>query len=367
MSLAVPPAASQKILIGSRDGTVRVWGSTLQVFAGHTNWVKAASATPDCKKIASASLDGFLRIWDGPSGSSEGTVSAYHSAEVSAILVSADGNIVVTAARDETIRVWDPSGKAIAKLTVEAPVTCCDLSSDGRLVLFGCYNKTLYLWTRTRLDEPPVAVGTHERALSSCSFNRRATLALSGCGRSTDFDGISAKVWTLATGETVTLTGHIRGIPACCFTPDASRAVTGSHDRTIKIWNAVSGAMLQSVETQAPVISLVFSLDGQRLLSGHRDGRLVVWTGSTFKEIASALAHEGGVRHAVFALDAKRIISCGQDGTLRWWKLNLNRVMHRHSFYVFTALTGLGIDRTFSKVVLGDTDGKLYFLRTVRL
>lgn len=188
------PSKAETVLMGSRDGNLRLWGGVMQSYSGHSRWVMSVASALDGRKLATASLDGTVRIWDAPSGIGEADIPANHTAEVSACCISGDGLVVVTASRDETLRVWDSNGTLLSKLTVEAPVTCCDITLDGRQVLFGCYNKNLYLWGRTRSDEMPALVTSHERALSSCAFNRRGNLVVSGCGRSTDFDGISAKV-----------------------------------------------------------------------------------------------------------------------------------------------------------------------------
>jgi WD40 repeat protein len=37
-------------------------------------------------------------------------------------------------------------------------------------------------------------------------------------------------------------TGHIGGVKSVCFSPDGNRIVSGSYDKTVRIWNAVTGA-----------------------------------------------------------------------------------------------------------------------------
>ena len=56
----------------SFDGTVRVWdaatGATLAVLEGHTGWVLSVAWSPDGGRLASASFDGTVRVWDAATG-----------------------------------------------------------------------------------------------------------------------------------------------------------------------------------------------------------------------------------------------------------------------------------------------------------
>jgi WD40 repeat protein len=59
----------QRLVWGSTDSTVKVWdgpGTETHVLRGHTSWVQAVSFSPDGKWIASASLDGTVKIWQAP-------------------------------------------------------------------------------------------------------------------------------------------------------------------------------------------------------------------------------------------------------------------------------------------------------------
>ena len=61
--------AGRRLAWGSTDSTVKVWdgpGTEIKVLRGHTSWVQAVTFSPDDKWIASASLDGTVKIWRTP-------------------------------------------------------------------------------------------------------------------------------------------------------------------------------------------------------------------------------------------------------------------------------------------------------------
>jgi WD40 repeat protein len=68
-SVAFSPGKELRLAWGGMDGTVKVWDQSTDkphVLRGHTSWVESVVFSPDGKYIASASLDGTVKIWKAP-------------------------------------------------------------------------------------------------------------------------------------------------------------------------------------------------------------------------------------------------------------------------------------------------------------
>ncbi|MEV3925865.1 WD40 repeat domain-containing protein, partial [Actinomadura coerulea] len=91
-----------------------------------------------------------------------------------------------------------------------------------------------------------------------------------------------------ATGrELLQLTGHIRSVNAVAFSPDGSRALTGSNDSTARIWDTATGReLLQLTGHIRSVNAVAFSPDGSRALTASDDGMLQVWDAADGREVA---------------------------------------------------------------------------------
>lgn len=82
------------------------------------------------------------------------------------------------------------------------------------------------------------------------------------------------------------LQGHDSTLNDCLFLENPSRIVTCSADRSLKIWEAHSGDLLQTVEAHADSVScLAVSLDGRRVTSGSMDRTIRVWETETWRQL----------------------------------------------------------------------------------
>ena len=172
------------------------------------------------------------------------------------------------------------------------------------------------------------------------------------------------KVWDLATGrEEGTLVGHGSWVTAvAALGSDGQRAISGSADGTLKVWNLASGQEEYTLQGHRGWVNAVAALgpDGQRAISGSDDGTLKVWDLATGREEHTLQGHSDGIT-AVAALgpDGRRAISGSDDGTLKVWDLvskQKEQTLQGHSGPVL-AVAALGPDGR--RAISGSADGTL--------
>ena len=71
---------------------------------------------------------------------------------------------------------------------------------------------------------------------------------------------------------------HTEEVTSACFGLDENVIISGSDDRTVRIWDALSGKCLQVLEGhQGQVRTVAFSPNGSLLASGSEDGTIKIW------------------------------------------------------------------------------------------
>ena len=82
--------------------------------------------------------------------------------------------------------------------------------------------------------------------------------------------------------EKRTLRGHSNYVDCCAFSPDGQSVLSGSVDRTLKIWSAIDGSERYTLSGHSNwVTSCSFSPDGASVLSGSHDKTLKIWDAAT--------------------------------------------------------------------------------------
>jgi WD40 repeat protein len=145
---------------------------------------------------------------------------------VSRCAISAEGETIVSASGDGTVKVWDALTGA-KRLTLRghtAWVNACAISADGQTIVSASYDKTLKVW-----------------------------------------DGQSHT-------DRLTLRGHELTITGCAISADGALIISASRDKTVKVWDSRSGACLTTLFVDDPVLDCACSADARRIVAVSNRG-----------------------------------------------------------------------------------------------
>ena len=130
----------------------------------------------------------------------------------------------------------------------------------------------------------------------------------------------TARIWDAATGKEIAV---LRGHERTCARRLQPRRLAHRHGvrgQTARIWDAATGkeiAVLRGHESS--VESAAFSPDGSRIVTASVDKTARIWDAASGKEIAVLRGHERSVVSAAFSPDGSRIVTASEDKTARIW------------------------------------------------
>ncbi|MFZ4575753.1 MAG: hypothetical protein ACOYN0_15265, partial [Phycisphaerales bacterium] len=317
-----------QVLTGSADDTPRIWdaatGASLAKLkrvassepkflvnpsGGKTALVGvrvcSAAYSPDGKRIATASNDYSVHVWDSATGTELRELKG-HKLAINSATFSADSTLIVTASFDNTAMVWDAAtGARVAILEGHTePLVSAAFSRDGTRVVTASFDHTARVWDAATGAGIAVLEG-HSEPLVSAVFNADGTRVLSA-----SYDK-SARVWDAATGASILeLRGHTGGVTSAAYSQDCTRIVTASSDNTARIWDAATGVSFAELKGHAnAVVSAAFSPDGKRILTASADNTARVWDSVAYHQRFPALSRARAARIRIFPLVKARLES----------------------------------------------------------
>ncbi|CAE6431136.1 unnamed protein product [Rhizoctonia solani] len=126
------------------------------------------------------------------------------------------------------------------------------------------------------------------------------------------------------------LKGHSDIVLSVQFSPDGTRIVSGSFDKTIRVWSAQTGkAVLGPLKGYTDwVYSVAFSPDGSRIVSGSSDQTICIWDAYSGQHLLGPLTgHNCQIENVKYSPDGRYIISSGWSSSIVVWDSNSGEIL----------------------------------------
>jgi WD40 repeat protein len=233
-----------------------------------------------------------------------------HTSRVNKVLFTPDGKELISVSDDKTVRFWDvASGEPLR--TLRPPIGpgksgmlyAAALSPDGKTLAVAGYDPgVIYLIALPagRIDR---VLKGHVGSIFALAFSPDGKQLASGSGDHT------ACLWDAGSGACVqTLSGHADVIYGVAFSPDCRNLATASYDKTGRLWSAATGqpeAVLRGHDQV--VLCVTWSPDGATLATGSRDGAIRLWgADGTPRQRFADLGSE--IASVTFTSDSRRLL-----------------------------------------------------------
>jgi WD40 repeat protein/serine/threonine protein kinase len=391
-----------------RDAATNKWTAG-PVLRGHSRTITAMHFIDRGARLVTASGDNTCGQWGVATGQEIPAGLLRHPDYVADLAVSADGRLGLTCCDDGKLRLWSLADARLLR-TLEPrkkdlAFTSIDLSADGRLATAACAaDGTVQLWNLDAGQEITIAndkgqpqswldmggrggivwaarfapigerllvIGGNDARLYDIVTRKLAVrFSPHGVVASADISpdekrivtgswDRSAKIWDAARGKVLVKLDNIHAgyINSVCYSPDGSRILTASDDGTARLFNAADGAPLEPVlkHHTGRVLQACFSPDGSRILTVSSDKTAKIVDAKTGNVMLTLTGHEWAVRSGAFSRDGSRIITGSDDNTAIVWDAATGKTLQTLKGHT-AAVTSVALSADNVRAITGSED-----------
>ncbi|WP_460208301.1 WD40 repeat domain-containing protein [Scytonema sp. NUACC21] len=323
----LPPDHPLKTVVGDWE----CW----QTLKGHTRGINCLAFSykshhGNTSPLVASGSRGETKLWDLTRGELVGTLSEYPWTvsglvdEVNSLAFSPDGQTLVSGGADSTIKIWHTGAQDLIDILHKhnGMVRCVAFTPDGQTIATGGDDRKIMFWDLTQ-RQVATALSLDDTAAHSLALSPDGRTLITGSYR-------KIKVWRIfferesATFDSELLhsfTGHTHIVRALAISSDGKILVSGSRDKTIKIWQLETGELLCTLNGHRDgVYAIALSPDGKIIASGSADKTIKLWHLETGELLGTFTGHGHTVTAVAFTSSGELLVSGSLDKTIKIWQ-----------------------------------------------
>jgi WD40 repeat protein len=292
------------------------------VFKGHTGSVNDAVFSPNQDKILTGSQDGFAIIWDVDTQKPVKKLQEKKE-PITKVRFNSDGSLAIALYNKSNASILEANSK--------------EITSE--------FNASIW---EVNTGELKANLRTRNQQIVDVEFNptrpsRIAAAFSEGSIRIYDLEDMGGLVkLTAGLGPLEKTSGHSLEVTSIAYSQDGSKLASVSRDKSAKVWDANTGKVLSTLVVHDPkqkggklkdqwFVAISFSQDGSKVVTGSTDKTVRLWDVKSGKLLKEFSGHENVVSLALFAEKADYFLTASDENLAMLWDLNAgSKTTFRH-------------------------------------
>ncbi|KAL2613132.1 hypothetical protein R1flu_024824 [Riccia fluitans] len=302
----------------ARLGSSALPSVSFYTFINTHNSLNCVSISADGSLVVGGFSDSSLKVWDMTKIGEVAAPSENGTAGNGTPIKSPGENITpVTAVDNNKTSYTLFKGHA-------GPVYAASFSPDGEFMLSASGDHTVRLWS-LKLNANICCYKGHNYPVWDVQYCPVGHYFASASHDRT------ARVWSMERMHPLRImAGHLSDVDCVQWHVNCNYIATGSSDKTVRLWDVQTGECMRIFTGhRGMVLSLAMSPDGRYMASGDEDGAIMMWDLGSGRCVMPLMGHTGCVWTLAFSGEGSLLASGAADSTVRLWDVNASAKFSR--------------------------------------
>lgn len=266
---------------------------------------------------------------------------AGHQSNISQAQISKNGQIVVSADQDKTVKIWSvQTGICLQTIRgIRHKIIALSISPNGHYVAVSSHNKMVKIWsTVSGMLKFSKKIGyitdlvfspDSRYLLTNKNSEKLNPLGLL-VGQIATYKVGTIKIWDLKTGKKINKFNVKKNVSSVVFSPDGHYIATGGTDKKLKVWQTLSGQLIYSIAHSERITRLQFSPHG-KFIAVYMPHQLTLLRNARDGSLAKSAQFNQAVKKLYFTPQSKYLVALSSYNNLQVYDIAKDKLLPKRS------------------------------------